>query len=64
MNCKHCNREFVPKQLYCSTKCRVYDHRYALGEKKPVYENVTQESDDTVIEDYQLGDEKDESIRE
>ena len=27
MNCKHCSKDFTPKQLFCSAKCRVYSHR-------------------------------------
>ena len=25
--CKHCGKKFVPKQVYCSTRCRVYAFR-------------------------------------
>ena len=33
MKCKHCEKEFIPKQLFCSAKCRIYDKR---GVTKPL----------------------------
>ena len=31
LNCKHCTKEYTPKQLYCSDKCRVYAFRNSNG---------------------------------